>query len=171
MRQILWWAVLTGVMWGQAPPKGQSTLTINPILTAPSNIVIAGRNGEPLVTIGMDGTLTYGPHYTPDEAAKVFWEAMGKGARCGAESRTKEHAAPPTRGAKLSDDKDWTYHWEADEIDVPAVRDGALNCLGSSGDNMSPHPVPCAVWTCKDSSRALLVSQNGKYAQCHKVKP
>lgn len=29
-----------------------------------------------IVTINRDGTLTYGPDYNPDEAAKTFWNAM-----------------------------------------------------------------------------------------------
>ena len=35
-------------------------------------------NGEtaPLVTIHPDGTLEYGEDYTPDEAARQFWEAL-----------------------------------------------------------------------------------------------
>ena len=31
-----------------------------------------------LVRIAADGTLTYGPEYTPDEAAKMFWEALAR---------------------------------------------------------------------------------------------
>jgi hypothetical protein len=30
-----------------------------------------------LVTIRPDGTIEYGPNYTPDAAAKVFWDAIG----------------------------------------------------------------------------------------------
>ena len=31
-----------------------------------------------LVSINMDtGDITFGEHYTPDEAAKTFWEAIG----------------------------------------------------------------------------------------------
>ncbi|MFJ4926815.1 hypothetical protein [Streptomyces sp. NPDC088736] len=33
-------------------------------------------DGVPLVTIHPDGTLTYGPGYTPDEAARRFWDAL-----------------------------------------------------------------------------------------------
>ena len=29
-----------------------------------------------LVTLRSDGSLEYGPDYTPDEAAKIFWEAI-----------------------------------------------------------------------------------------------
>lgn len=33
-------------------------------------------HSEPLVTITYSGQITYGPHYTPDAAAKIFWEAI-----------------------------------------------------------------------------------------------
>lgn len=42
----------------------------------PPSIVISN-----LVTIKPDGTIVYGPNYTPDEAARVFWEALGR-AKC-----------------------------------------------------------------------------------------
>jgi len=50
----------------QTPPKGR-----------PNELVI-GTSGRILLTIGPDGTLTYGPGYTPDEAAKMFWEALAR---------------------------------------------------------------------------------------------
>lgn len=34
------------------------------------------------VTIAHDGTITYGPGYTPDAAAKVFWDAVGLERKC-----------------------------------------------------------------------------------------
>jgi hypothetical protein len=41
------------------------------------NITISGENG-PLVVINTStGEIEYGEHYTPDAAAKVFWEAIG----------------------------------------------------------------------------------------------
>jgi predicted Zn-ribbon and HTH transcriptional regulator len=49
------------------------------------NIVILGEDGRtPLVTIHPDGTLEYGPGYTPDEAASRFWDALRRiaPARC-----------------------------------------------------------------------------------------
>ena len=36
-------------------------------------------DGKTLVTIHADGTLTYGEDYEPDKAARIFWEALGKG--------------------------------------------------------------------------------------------
>ena len=32
---------------------------------------------HPLVTIKPDGVIEYSPDYTPDAAAKIFWEALG----------------------------------------------------------------------------------------------
>jgi hypothetical protein len=42
----------------------------------PPSITITGTDNAPLVTIHPDGTLDYGPDYTPDAAAHAFWEAM-----------------------------------------------------------------------------------------------
>ena len=37
---------------------------------------LGGKNGM-LVSINMDtGETTFGEHYTPDEAARVFWDAI-----------------------------------------------------------------------------------------------
>lgn len=44
---------------------------------SPRTIVLMDPNGNPLVTISLDdGTHTFGPNYKPDEAAKIFWEAV-----------------------------------------------------------------------------------------------
>lgn len=51
----------------------------------PPSITITGEDGRtPLVTIHPDGTLDYGPGYTPDEAARCFWDALRRlaPARC-----------------------------------------------------------------------------------------
>jgi len=50
----------------------------------PPTIAIMGADNTPLVTIHPDGTLDYGPGYTPDEAAHRFWEALRRlaPARC-----------------------------------------------------------------------------------------
>jgi hypothetical protein len=45
------------------------------VVASPSVIQIAGR-GRPLVTLHPDGRLEYGEDYTPDEAARMFWEAV-----------------------------------------------------------------------------------------------
>jgi hypothetical protein len=43
---------------------------------APSISIMSEDNLTPLVTIHPNGTLEYGPGYTPDEAARRFWDAM-----------------------------------------------------------------------------------------------
>lgn len=46
--------------------------------TAPNELVIGTSTGRVLVRINQDGNLEYGPDYTPDAAAKEFWEHMAK---------------------------------------------------------------------------------------------
>ena len=59
---------------------GTGTLTVfNP---QPGNFTLFGLNGKVLVTIHLDGTIEYGKDYTPDKAAKVFWEALGRDMPC-----------------------------------------------------------------------------------------
>lgn len=43
---------------------------------APRITILGEDNRTPLVTIHPDGTLEYGPGYSPDESARRFWEAM-----------------------------------------------------------------------------------------------
>lgn len=43
---------------------------------APPCIEIMGEDQTPLVTIHPSGTLDYGPGYTPDAAARAFWDAL-----------------------------------------------------------------------------------------------
>jgi hypothetical protein len=46
--------------------------------STPESLVI-NRNSEEVVRINLkNGTVTYGLHYTPDIAAKLFWETVGK---------------------------------------------------------------------------------------------
>ncbi|MGW5175923.1 hypothetical protein ACWERY_16365 [Streptomyces sp. NPDC004082] len=46
-------------------------------LRPPANdIRILGEDGAPLVTIHPNGELEYGLGYTPDAAARRFWDAM-----------------------------------------------------------------------------------------------
>lgn len=42
----------------------------------PPSIIIQGAGGRPLVTIRPDGTLELGEGYDPDEAARLFWDAL-----------------------------------------------------------------------------------------------
>lgn len=46
------------------------------IAMPPPNIIINGADGTPLVTIHPDGALDYGPGYSPDKAARAFWDAL-----------------------------------------------------------------------------------------------
>jgi hypothetical protein len=44
----------------------------------PEDLIIGTSQHRILVLIKPDGTLTFGPEYRQDEAAMVFWEAMGQ---------------------------------------------------------------------------------------------
>lgn len=65
------------VIWDDAraaqarPPKDKPDLDIEP-----GDMAIGTSENRLLVVIRKDGRLEYGPDYTPDEAAQVFWEAM-----------------------------------------------------------------------------------------------
>lgn len=63
----------------------------------PPHIVINGEDQRtPLVTIHPNGELEYGPDYTPDEAARRFWEALQHymPGRCTNCSHVPGHPAP-----------------------------------------------------------------------------
>lgn len=51
---------------------------------APRIQIMSEDQRTPLVTIHPNGTLEYGPGYTPDEAARTFWDALRRlmPARC-----------------------------------------------------------------------------------------
>lgn len=55
-------------------PQHKLTFVADPGPTA--TFVICGSGNTRLVTIYPDGRVEYGPDYTPDEAARIFWEAM-----------------------------------------------------------------------------------------------
>jgi hypothetical protein len=55
-----------------AAPAGEPVQIVQP----PDTITINGEDGQPLVTIHSNGELEYGPNYTPDEAARTFWDAL-----------------------------------------------------------------------------------------------
>jgi hypothetical protein len=59
----------------EKPPKDDDE---GPIPYAKPTELVVGTASNPLVTIAKDGTLTYGLNYTPDEAARAFWEMMAK---------------------------------------------------------------------------------------------
>lgn len=50
-------------------------------LDPPPIFGIRAANGQPTVTVHHDGRLEYGPDYQPDEAARLFWEAVEQQAR------------------------------------------------------------------------------------------
>jgi hypothetical protein len=52
-----------------APAQSHFTVTQYYLLTLQSQ-------GETLLNIRPNGDLEYGPHYTPDAAAQVFWETV-----------------------------------------------------------------------------------------------
>lgn len=56
-------------------------------LDTENDLIIATTASRILVRIKPDGTLIYGPEYTPDEAADVFWQAL---ARRRADAEVKE---------------------------------------------------------------------------------
>ncbi|MFG2638546.1 hypothetical protein ACGFX8_32960 [Streptomyces sp. NPDC048362] len=58
-------------LYFDGPAEG---ITLRP--PPPPNIAINGDDGRPLVTIHPNGQLEYGPNYTPDEAARRFWDAL-----------------------------------------------------------------------------------------------
>ncbi|MFD9443372.1 hypothetical protein [Streptomyces sp. NPDC060001] len=47
----------------------------------PPIVALHGEDGNVLVAVHPDGHLEYGPGYGPDEAARVFWEAVERFAR------------------------------------------------------------------------------------------
>lgn len=60
----------------------------NPKFIGTGQIFIINNGSENVVTIDMKtGKITYGPHYKPDEAAKLFWKYMGNEARCAQEKK------------------------------------------------------------------------------------
>jgi hypothetical protein len=45
----------------------------------PTHLTIMGNGQDFLVKISLnDGSIEYGASYTPDEAARVFWESIGR---------------------------------------------------------------------------------------------
>ena len=69
------------------PRTSSIPTTTIPAITYPKNLVITSEKLGTMVTISMeDGSITYGPNYKPDEAAKIFWDALGFEAR----ARAKE---------------------------------------------------------------------------------
>jgi hypothetical protein len=66
-------------------PEGELTL-VEPLTVY---LLQISNNSEPIVSVKMDGTIEYGSNYTPDEAARIFWEALGVLPKHAAEIREK----------------------------------------------------------------------------------
>lgn len=59
-------------------------------VNSPRTLQINATSGEMLVTIQLkDGAISYGKSYTPDAAAKIFWQALGKEVICQQREATK----------------------------------------------------------------------------------
>jgi len=78
-------------MRGEQIIQGHGSFSITPPQPTDRWLVINGPDNEPLVTVLRDGTIEFGPNYTPDAVAKVFWSALaGYMPRiCDCEKRTR----------------------------------------------------------------------------------
>ena len=78
-RLIFCVALLASPVFAQQDQMPQLLYPNEDVLKIPQAVtyllVIGDKRGL-LVSIKPDGTLEYGKDYTPDAAAKVFWEAM-----------------------------------------------------------------------------------------------
>lgn len=93
----------------------------------PPDIRIIGADGTPLVTIHPNGELEYGPSYTPDEAARAFWDALRRlaPARCpacghiGLEADRPHPATAKELGDAIRYARARRNHWQQrlDELD------------------------------------------------------
>lgn len=57
-------------------PQELEGATISAANVEAATIISIPFNGRPLVTIRPDGQLEFGPDYTPDAAARAFWDAV-----------------------------------------------------------------------------------------------
>lgn len=65
----------------QATPGTQMLVTprdISPKPGAPVTLIEITKNDKPIVTVLSDGSVIYGKGYTPDAAAKAFWEETAR---------------------------------------------------------------------------------------------
>lgn len=74
-----------------------------------NDLILIGTRTGPIVTLKADGSLVYGPGYTPDAAATAFWEAVARKRRA-AEPHVRL-ATPEEAG--LLDMEQRFYEWEA----------------------------------------------------------
>jgi len=159
---------------------GQTTSTGNFIIDmkAPSfnSVQIDGNDGEMLVSISLDGTVTFGKHYKPDEAARIFWKSIGDAAPCPPAKQDKK-APPIARTEKVV--PYWNSYnvvpissavtepppfdvppkeWEGPEHDrmpCSSIPDPAIGCFDVL---VARHHRTCA-----DPKRVLLMSEDGKW--------
>jgi hypothetical protein len=70
-----------------------------PISTIPNALLLNTTGGETVLTVGMDGKVTFGKGFTKDAASKQFWEQFGE--------QLAEHCqtrlAPPTYDEKTGE--------------------------------------------------------------------
>lgn len=57
------------------PPDAAARLRA---LSDPGDLIIGTSKDRILAVVKADGTIAFGPEYKPDEAATVFWEAIGR---------------------------------------------------------------------------------------------
>lgn len=92
MKYVMAIAAAASFMLGFALPLPQSntsSLSVSPTYVATYVLEISSSGGEPLVVVHTDGTVEYGKDYTPDKAARQFWEAMGRFAPCSEKKEDK----------------------------------------------------------------------------------
>lgn len=56
------------------------TFSTSGLMFQPSSFMFS--NGKTLVSISADGKVIYGEGYTPDDAARAFWDAVGRARQC-----------------------------------------------------------------------------------------
>ena len=59
------------------PPVSIGQFSVAPNMNTDQVFVINGSGGDFLVKIHPNGVIEYGKDYAPDEAARVFWQALG----------------------------------------------------------------------------------------------
>lgn len=65
----------SNIEFSATPPHAAIALATAP---TPRTMSIMRVDGTPLVTIDLaSGEIEYGSNYTPDDAAKAFWQALG----------------------------------------------------------------------------------------------
>lgn len=69
--------VSDGVNWISVSVPAQSNTTQTTTFTPKVLLTITDSNGDMLVQIDTAGCIQYGPNYTPDAAAQIFWNSIG----------------------------------------------------------------------------------------------